>query len=195
MNQNQSLYVYIYDLFCFMLYCLKEQEVFQFELYRFIHDYPSPFGAMTMTSDGTSLTGLWFNGQRYFPRDLSSCLYADLAVFQESEHWLNLYFDQKRPDFMPRIRLQGTSFRLEVWQILKEIPYGTTITYKAIAERIARMRGIRTMAAQAVGGAVGHNPISVIIPCHRVIGTSGQLTGYAGGIELKKKLLLLEGIQ
>lgn len=96
---------------------------------------------------------------------------------------------------MPRIRLQGTSFRLAVWQILKEIPYGTTITYKAIAERIARMRGIRTMAAQAVGGAVGHNPISVIIPCHRVIGTSGQLTGYAGGIELKKKLLLLEGIQ
>ncbi len=114
------------------------------------------------------------------------------SIIQQSVDWLNIYFSGKEPDFMPAVSLKGTPFQMEVWNILKEIPYGQTMTYGEIAVRIARQRGISRMSAQAVGGAVGRNPISIIIPCHRVVGANGSLTGYAGGIDRKRVLLKLE---
>ena len=113
-------------------------------------------------------------------------------MFEETKKWLDIYFDGKEPDFTPRLHLQGSPFRMEVWEILLKIPYGKTTTYKEIAERVAAQRGIPSMSAQAVGGAVGHNPVSIIVPCHRILGTDGSLTGYAGGVEKKKSLLSLE---
>ena len=157
----------------------------------YIYEYKSPIGDITMASDGTSLIGLWFNGQKYFASTLSSKYkYKLLPVFKETILWLNIYFNGKEPDFMPRIKLDGTAFRIEIWQILQQIPYATTLTYGDIAKKIATKRGIENMSAQAVGGAVGHNPISIIIPCHRLLGSNGSLTGYAGGID--KKIALLE---
>ena len=120
--------------------------------------------------------------------------YKLLPVFKETILWLNIYFNGKEPDFMPRLKLDGTAFRIEIWQILQQIPYATTLTYGDIAKKIAIKRGIEDMSAQAVGGAVGHNPISIIIPCHRLLGSNGSLTGYAGGIDKKIALLELEGI-
>lgn len=161
----------------------------------YIYEYKSPIGDITMASDGTSLIGLWFNGQKYFASTLSSKYkYKLLPVFKETILWLNIYFNGKEPDFMPRIKLDGTAFRIEIWQILQQIPYATTLTYSDIAKKIATKRGIENMSAQAVGGAVGHNPISIIIPCHRLLGSNGSLTGYAGGIDKKIALLELEGI-
>ncbi|WP_279159931.1 methylated-DNA--[protein]-cysteine S-methyltransferase [Thomasclavelia cocleata] len=161
----------------------------------YVYEYKSPIGDITMASDGTSLIGLWFNGQKYFASTLSSKYkYKLLPVFKETILWLNIYFNGKEPDFMPRIKLDGTAFRIEIWQILQQIPYATTLTYGDIAKKIATKRGIENMSAQAVGGAVGHNPISIIIPCHRLLGSNGSLTGYAGGIDKKIALLELEGI-
>lgn len=154
----------------------------------------SPLGGMTMASDGEGLTGLWFDGQVYFGTALGKDpVRADLPVFQQTVSWLDLYFKGKKPDFMPLLHPAGSAFRQMVWNVLLTIPYGSTITYGEIAERIAHQKGMAGMSAQAVGGAVGHNPISIIIPCHRVLGADGGLTGYAGGINKKRQLLLLEG--
>jgi methylated-DNA-[protein]-cysteine S-methyltransferase len=160
----------------------------------FISHYDSPLGSMTMASDGTRLVGLWFNGQKYFASTLESKHEErdDLPVFEETRHWLDLYFAGKDPGFTPALFKRGNVFRRRVWEVLLDIPYGRTMTYGDIARAIAKEKGLKSMSAQAVGGAVGHNPISLIIPCHRVIGTDGSLTGYAGGIEKKRWLIQKE---
>ena len=153
--------------------------------------YTSPLGGITLASDGMALTGLYFDGERDFP-DLSAAHKKDLPVFGEVMRWLDLYFAGKEPDFSPALNPTGTAFQQAVWEILRTIPYGGTTTYGAIAKRLEKVRGKR-MSAQAVGGAVGRNPISILIPCHRVIGADGSLTGYAGGLDKKEYLLGLEG--
>ena len=160
----------------------------------YIHHYDSPLGGITLASDGDSLTGLWFDGQKYFGAALSGDHQEkDLPVFEHTGKWLDIYFGGKAPDFTPSIAMNGTDFRKSVWEILLTIPFGQTMTYGEIAERAASRRGLSRMSAQAVGGAVGHNPISLIIPCHRVVGSDGSLTGYAGGIDKKLWLLKMEG--
>ena len=154
--------------------------------------YTSPLGGITLTSDGMELTGLYFDGERDFP-DLSAVRKKDLPVFGEVMRWLDLYFNGKEPDFMPALNPTGTPFQMSVWAILRTIPYGEMTTYGAIARRLEEYTKKR-MSAQAVGGAVGRNPISILIPCHRVIGANGSLTGYAGGLDKKEYLLELEGI-
>ena len=159
----------------------------------YTHHYVSPLGGITMASDGEYLTGLWFDGQKYFADTLSvQHDEKDLDVFRRTDNWLDIYFSGKEPNFTPPLRMKGTEFRQEVWQILLTIPFGKTMTYGEIAKILADRRGIKSMSAQAVGGAVGHNPISLIIPCHRVLGTNGALTGYAGGLEKKAWLLDME---
>jgi len=153
--------------------------------------YNSPLGGITLTSDGMALTGLYFDGERDFP-DLSPGRKKDLPLFGEVMRWLDLYFDGKEPDFSPTLNPTGTAFQMAVWAILRTIPYGETTTYGAIAKRLEKRTGTRR-AARAVGGAVGRNPISIIVPCHRVIGANGSLTGYAGGLDKKEYLLELEG--
>ena len=149
--------------------------------------YPSPLGGITLASDGEALTGLWFDGQKYFA-DTLDAEYAEkaLPIFDEAARWLDLYFGGTVPDFTPKLNPHGSAFRRMVWNVLLSIPYGHTITYGEIAQRL----GCRS--AQAIGGAVGHNPISLIIPCHRVLGADGSLTGYAGGMDKKRRLLELE---
>lgn len=154
--------------------------------------YPSPFGSILLTGDGAVVTGLWFEEQSRFSAPSDGVYTKELPIFETAVRWLNVYFSGKEPDFTPPLSAKGSPFRGEVWEILLTVPYGKTITYREIAERIAAKRNIPRMSAQAVGGAVGHNPISLIIPCHRVIGTSGDLVGYAAGIERKAKLLALE---
>lgn len=159
----------------------------------YICKYDSPLGGITIASNGEAITGLWFEGQKYFGDTLSEqYVEKKLPVFEEAERWLDIYFQGKEPDFMPPLLMETTPFRKSVWEIMLEIPYGKTMTYGEIAERIANQKGIVRMSAQAVGGAVGHNSISLMIPCHRVVGTNGSLTGYAGGIDKKVKLLTLE---
>ena len=114
--------------------------------------------------------------------------------FDETKKWLDIYFSREEPKFTPKLNIKGSEFRKDVWKILLEIPYGKTLTYKAIAEKLVMSEKYKKMSAQAVGGAVGHNPISIIIPCHRVVGASGSLTGYAGGLDRKVKLLELEDV-
>lgn len=157
--------------------------------------YKSPLGGITMASDGTALTGLWFDGQKYFAEGSNpDAEEKKLPIFDEAMRWLDIYFSGRRPDFTPPLNLEGTAFRKEVWQQLLQIPYGQTTTYGELAAQLAAHRGLKQMSAQAVGGAVGHNPISIIVPCHRVVGTGGSLTGYAGGLAKKLALLKLEGI-
>ena len=152
---------------------------------------PSPLGEITLCSDGAALTGLYFDaGDRFPPALFPEC--ADLPVFREAEKWLAVYFSGRDPGFTPALRLIGTPFRRRVWELLLTIPYGRTATYGEIAREIARERGIPVMAAQAVGGAVGANPVSLIVPCHRVIGSGGKLTGYGGGLWRKTALLEAE---
>lgn len=159
----------------------------------YTYHYSSPLGGITISSNGTELTGLWFDGQKYFgdtlPKEYRE---KNLPIFDETARWLNLYFSGKAPDFTPPLSMETTPFRRAVWEILLSIPYGKTMTYGEIARLIAQRRGVQKMSAQAVGGAVGHNSISLIIPCHRVVGADGSLTGYAGGIEKKIRLLALE---
>ena len=153
----------------------------------------SPMGGITLGSDGDRLTGLWFDGQKNFGSTLSEeAEEKSLPVFEETERWLEIYFGGKQPDFTPPLAPQGTDFRKAVWEILLTIPYGETMTYGEIARFIAQKKELDNVSAQAVGGAVGHNPISIIIPCHRVVGTGGSLIGYAGGLERKQWLLQLE---
>ena len=159
--------------------------------------YESPLGDITMASDGTALVGLWLDGQKYFADVLLDKEHkerTELPIFDETRRWLDIYFSGHVPDFTPPLKLTTNDFRKRVCQILLEIPYGKTMTYGEIAHHIAAERGQQSMSAQAVGGAVGHNPISIIIPCHRVIGADGSLTGYAGGIDKKIYLLRLEGV-
>ena len=160
----------------------------------YTHHYDSPLGGITLASDGKALTGLWFDGQKYYADTLQK-EYKEklLPVFRKADRWLDIYFSGEVPDFTPRLHLRTTSsFRKAVWDILLTIPYGQTMTYGEIANLIAKQKGIARMSAQAVGGAVGHNPIALIVPCHRVVGTNGSLTGYAGGVERKEKLLAME---
>ena len=159
----------------------------------YIHHYDSPLGGITMASDGQALIGLWFDGQQYFADTLSGEYQEkDLPVFEETARWLDIYFSGKDPGFRPPLELRTTPFRQEVWKIMLTIPYGKTMSYGQIAQRLAQQKGRERMSAQAVGQAVGHNSISLIIPCHRVIGADGSLTGYAGGNSKKEKLLALE---
>ena len=154
--------------------------------------YTSPLGGITLASDGDALFGLWFDGQKHYADVLQSPhREADLPVFQETCRWLDLYFSGRDPGFIPKLCLRGTRFRKEVWEVLLCIPFGKMMTYGEIAAVIAANRGIEKMSAQAVGGAVGHNPVSLIIPCHRVVGVGG-LTGYAAGVDKKIRLLSME---
>lgn len=161
---------------------------------QYINTYASPLGNIILAADGIGLTGLWFEGQKYFG------LYLDkdheekeLPIFTEAKKWLNIYFSGHEPDFKLPLHFIGTPFQNGVWEILYSIPYGKTMTYGEIAKTLAKRKGIRQMSAQAVGGAVGRNEISIIVPCHRVVGTDGSLTGYAGGLDKKIALLKLEG--
>ena len=160
----------------------------------YTYAYASPLGGITLASNGTALTGLWFDGQKYFaatlPREHTE---KALPIFDQTIQWLDIYFSGREPNFTPPLALSGTPFRRTVAEIMLTIPYGRTMTYGQIAAEIARQQGVKTMSAQAVGGAVGHNPISILVPCHRVVGSGGSLTGYAGGIERKIQLLRLEG--
>mgnify|MGYP001382263796 CR=1 FL=1 len=159
--------------------------------------YPSPIGMLTLACDGAHLTGLWMEGQKYFGGAIPEPMTErdDLPVFRAAKNWLNRYFAGQKPEIseLP-LHPIGGEFRQEVWKILCEIPYGEVVTYGDIAKKMAAQMGKKTMSGQAVGGAVGHNPISIIIPCHRVVGASGSLTGYAGGVDKKVKLLALEGV-
>ena len=159
--------------------------------------YSSPIGLLTLASDGDSLVGLWIEGQKYYEGTIAGSLTEknDLPIFKTTKKWLDKYFKGKQPAIsdLP-LAPAGGEFRQSVWDILCEIPYGEVTTYGEIAKKIAKKLKKTSMSSQAVGGAVGHNPISIIIPCHRVIGANGSLTGYAGGIDKKIKLLELEGV-
>ena len=155
--------------------------------------YDSPLGGMTLASNGEALVGLWFDGQRYFAEALDAEHQEEmLPVFDDTCRWLDIYFSGKNPDFTPKLNMRTSAFRKRVWEIMLTIPFGQTMTYGEIAAQIAKEKGLKKMSAQAVGGAVGHNSISLIIPCHRVVGTNGSLTGYAGGIDKKVRLLQME---
>ena len=159
----------------------------------FVQHYNSPLGGILLAADEIGLTGLWFNGQKYFARSLpAGYTEQNTPALSEAKRWLEVYFTGKKPDFMPPLHIVGSAFRRAVWEILLQIPYGKTTTYGEIARQLAEKQKLPRMSAQAVGGAVGHNEISIIIPCHRVVGTNGSLTGYAGGIDKKIKLLELE---
>jgi len=153
----------------------------------YIYFYDSPLGGILLASDGEALTGLWFEGQKYYAEGLSpEHAEKPLPVFEACERWLELYFNGQAPDFTPALAPRGTAFQKRVWDILLTIPYGQTLSYGDIAEKLGGT------SARAVGSAVGRNPISLVIPCHRVLGADGSLTGYAGGIDRKRRLLELE---
>ena len=153
----------------------------------------SPLGEVRLRSDGESLTGLWFVGQVNDAKAISDLeIKNDLPIFGQVESWLESYFSGKQTSITIPLKPKGTIFQQRVWQILQEIPYGETMTYGEIAQRIAKEKGVETFSAQAVGQAVGKNPISILIPCHRVLGKNGALTGYAGGVYRKEQLLQLE---
>lgn len=155
--------------------------------------YHSPLGRILMAADDAGLTGLWFEGQKYFALHLDrEHEEKEMPIFEKAGQWLDVYFSGKKPDISLPLHLIGTDFQKQVWEILRAVPYGKTVTYGEIAAKLAEKRGLPHMSAQAVGGAVGHNEISIIVPCHRVVGTNGSLTGYAGGIDRKAKLLTLE---
>ena len=176
----------------------------------YIYHYDSPLGGITIASDGAALTGLWFDGQKYFGASLKETDAAQLPegrgaddgrmlpVFEQAVRWLDEYFKGKDPGFTPLLNIEpnenkaATPFRSKVWKALLRVPYGETVTYKELAEMAADADDVK-LSARAVGGAVGHNPITLIIPCHRVIGADGSLTGYAGGIDKKTALLKIEG--
>ncbi|MCM1090107.1 MAG: methylated-DNA--[protein]-cysteine S-methyltransferase [Butyrivibrio sp.] len=160
---------------------------------QFTTHYQSPIGGILLAADEIGLTGLWFDGGKYY----ADCLAPeheerDTPILKQAKEWLTIYFAGRELQFSPPVHMIGTPFQLSVWKILQKIPYGKTITYGEIAKEIAAQKGLAKMSAQAVGGAVGHNKISIIVPCHRVVGTNGSLTGYAGGIDKKVKLLTLE---
>lgn len=158
--------------------------------------YFSTLGAITLACDDSAIIGLWFNGQKYFGSVLPDLALAtqtsEHPLLEDATRWLDLYFSGHNPNFLPPLKYDSTPFRTRVCQIMLTIPYGRTMTYGEIAKIIAKERGVEKISGQAVGGAVGHNPISLMIPCHRVVGANGKLTGYAGGLERKEKLLAFE---
>lgn len=155
----------------------------------------SPLGEITLRSDGEALTGLWFVADKHYSdKDIAGALQRDIKIFDMAEKWLQEYFSGKEPATQVTVSFSGSPFQKLVWTQLQKIPYGQLVTYEAIAKAVAAEKGLKRMSAQAVGGAVGHNPLCIIVPCHRVVGKSGSLTGYAGGIWRKKQLLELEGV-
>ena len=161
---------------------------------QYTEKYNSPLGEILLACDEIGLTGLWFDREKYYALSLDpDHEERETDILRETHRWLDIYFAGKEPDFFPSIHMLGTPFQLSVCNILRSIPYGKTTTYGEIAAQLAKDAGVAHMSAQAVGGAVGHNEISIIIPCHRVVGKNGSLTGYAGGIDKKTALLKLEG--
>jgi methylated-DNA-[protein]-cysteine S-methyltransferase len=161
----------------------------------YIHNIKSPVGILTISSDGKNVCGLWLEGQKYFAKTLGKdAIEQNLPIFDSVEKWLDMYFSGKEPGFMPPLMPKGSLFQRAIWNILCEIPYGQKTTYGEIAKQFELEHKDGHTSARAAGNAVGHNPISILIPCHRVIGKNGDLTGYAGGIGTKLKLLQLEGI-
>ena len=159
----------------------------------YVCNYLSPLGSLLLASDGLHLTGLWFEGQRHFPAETCRSPRTEhLPLFDAVREWLDRYFAGNDPGAVPPLRPEGSAFQQTVWALLLKIPYGETTTYGDLARTLARLQGRTTLSAQAVGGAVGHNPISILIPCHRVVGHNGSLTGYAGGLDRKRFLLRLE---
>lgn len=157
--------------------------------------YQSSVGDVLLAADETGLTGLWFEGEKFYALSLDpEHEERETPIFAITRRWLDIYFSGHEPDFMPPVHMIGSEFRRCVWELLLQIPYGTAVTYGDLARQVARRRGLRRMSAQAAGGAVGHNEISIIVPCHRVAGTNGSLTGYAGGVDKKRRLLELEGV-
>ncbi len=160
--------------------------------------YESPIGPLLLVEKDGALAGVWMEGQKYYLGALRGEKQeenADSEILCRTKNWLDRYFKGERPDISElTLNPEGSEFRKEVWKLLCKIPYGETRTYGEISQEIAAGRGLERMSAQAVGGAVGHNPISIIVPCHRVVGINGSLTGYAGGLEKKIKLLTLEGV-
>lgn len=155
----------------------------------------SPLGEITLRSDGEALTGLWFaDDKHYGAKDIAGAALADLDVFMQAEAWLAEYFAGREPKVSVPLKLQGSEFQMQVWRLLLDIPYGRLVTYGDIAKKIAAQKGVARMSAQAVGGAVGHNPLCLIVPCHRVVGANGSLTGYGGGMWRKVYLLELEKV-
>lgn len=153
----------------------------------YTYNCSSPLGEMLLAANDNGLTGLWFYGAKYFAADLEDARTEKLTpMLRQTLRWLDTYFSGSEPDFMPPLELHGSDFRRRVWAELAKIPYGETVTYGEIAKKL----GVKS--AQAVGGAVGHNPVSIIVPCHRVLGADGSLTGYAGGTDKKARLLELE---
>lgn len=153
----------------------------------YTYNYSSSLGEILLAANDNGLTGLWFYGAKYFAADLEDERTEKLTpVLRQTLRWLDIYFSGSEPDFMPPLELHGSDFRRRVWAELEKIPYGETVTYGEIAKKL----GVKS--AQAVGGAVGHNPVSIIVPCHRVLGADGSLTGYAGGTDKKARLLELE---
>ncbi|NLZ45380.1 MAG: methylated-DNA--[protein]-cysteine S-methyltransferase [Clostridiales bacterium] len=163
----------------------------------YLSTYLSPIGMLTMACDSDNLVGLWIEGQKYFGNTIpkESEIKNDTKVFITTKKWLDRYFSGEKPNIseLPLAPI-GSEFRQSVWSILCELPYGKVITYGEIAKKIALKTNKKIMSSQAVGGAIGHNPISIIIPCHRVVGSNGRLTGFSGGIDKKIKLLELEGV-
>ena len=155
---------------------------------------PSPLGELLLAADDAGLTGLRFAGSRPDFGPVEGAAERPSPFLDEARRWLDIYFSGRDPGFTPTLRLAGSGFRVRVWELLLGIPYGQATTYGEIARRIAVERGLARMSAQAVGGAVASNPIPLIVPCHRVLGTGGSLLGYSGGLERKAALLRLEGI-
>ncbi|MDR2756489.1 MAG: methylated-DNA--[protein]-cysteine S-methyltransferase [Planctomycetaceae bacterium] len=162
----------------------------------YICSIKSPVGILMASSDGKNVSGLWIEGQKYFAKTLEKDVQKqNLPIFKNVQKWLDMYFSSEEPNFMLPLMPKGSPFQKLIWNILCKIPYGQTTTYGEIAKQFElKNKGSHT-SARAVGNAVGHNPISIIIPCHRVIGKNGSLTGYAGGINVKRKLLQMEGIE
>lgn len=159
----------------------------------YIQHYASPLGGILLAANDIGLTGLWFDGQKYYADNLpAEHIERETPILADAKRWLDVYFTGNEPDFKPPLHIVGSAFRQAVWELLLQIPYGQTVTYGELARQLAEKQGAEHMSAQAVGGAVGHNPISLIIPCHRVVGAGGSLTGYAGGIDNKIMLLELE---
>ena len=160
---------------------------------QYISKYRSPLGSITIACDENGISGLWFDGQKYFGSTLSDhAVVSSTPVLHHAQQWLDIYFSGSDPCFTPPLSLKGTEFQTKVWKILLQIPYGKTVSYGEIATRLCGGAVRGKMSAQAVGGAVSRNPVSIIVPCHRVVGTNGSLTGYAGGIDKKAYLLTLE---
>ena len=157
---------------------------------KYLSQYKSPLGNIVLTANEDSLTGLWFEENSFYKKPLdNNFIEKDLPIFDETKKWLDIYFSGRNPDFTPALDLSGTKFQVEVWNLLRTINYGETTTYGKIAKQISEAKNIPGMSAQAVGQAIRHNKILIIIPCHRVVGTNGKLTGYTGRLDRKFKLL------